>query len=395
MKTLIELYDERPLENVLATEVFRPETTVFLCPTGTAYDKQIKGKMNSFFSKRGVNTKIVFKPVDMYNAKSIQKCLCETVKEYPDCALDITGGTNDALFAAGMLCAETSVPVFTYSRKKNSFFEINNAGFAEMKCAVSYGVEDCILMAGGALKQGRVDNSILSNYMDIIDPFFEVYRKNRNSWVSAVSFIQQISGREYSNELRVQGQYIQKGERGKKIEAPAAILSGCAKIGMLKDLMIDPDKGVRFEFADENVRAWLRDIGAVLELYVYKACIDTGVFNNVISSAVVDWEGEPGKTGVTNEIDVVATSGVIPAFISCKTCDVKTEALNELSILRDRFGGEMATAALVTTRYTQAITRRRAMELGIDLIDLNDITKGNLPARLKRLSVKNIKTNNK
>ena len=32
MKTLIELYDERPIENILATEVFRPERTVFLCP---------------------------------------------------------------------------------------------------------------------------------------------------------------------------------------------------------------------------------------------------------------------------------------------------------------------------------------------------------------------------
>ena len=31
MKTLIELYDERPIENVLGTEVFRPERTVFLC----------------------------------------------------------------------------------------------------------------------------------------------------------------------------------------------------------------------------------------------------------------------------------------------------------------------------------------------------------------------------
>ena len=31
METLIELYDNRPLENVLATEVFRPARTVFVC----------------------------------------------------------------------------------------------------------------------------------------------------------------------------------------------------------------------------------------------------------------------------------------------------------------------------------------------------------------------------
>ena len=32
METLIELYDERPLENVLGVEMFRPERVVYVCP---------------------------------------------------------------------------------------------------------------------------------------------------------------------------------------------------------------------------------------------------------------------------------------------------------------------------------------------------------------------------
>ena len=36
MKTLIELYDERPIENVLGTEMFRPEETIFICPPEVA-----------------------------------------------------------------------------------------------------------------------------------------------------------------------------------------------------------------------------------------------------------------------------------------------------------------------------------------------------------------------
>ncbi|MBO6093562.1 MAG: DUF1887 family protein, partial [Oscillospiraceae bacterium] len=114
-------------------------------------------------------------------------------------------------------------------------------------------------------------------------------------------------------------------------------------------------------------------------------CLETGVFDDVMTSAVVDWEGEEVRVGVTNEIDVVATRGVIPVFISCKTSEVKTEALNELSILRDRFGGEMAKAVLVTTRSTAAITRRRAMELKIDILDLKDITSSAFRTRIARL----------
>ncbi|MEI3427884.1 MAG: hypothetical protein V8Q82_01320 [Christensenellales bacterium] len=62
-----------------------------------------------------------------------------------------------------------------------------------------------------------------------------------------------------------------------------------------------------------------------------------------------------------------------PIFISCKTCDVKTEALNELAILRDRFGGQIARAAIVTAERGRAPMRHRAMELGIDVIDLEDL----------------------
>ena len=32
VQTLVELYDERPLENVLGVEIFRPERVIYVCP---------------------------------------------------------------------------------------------------------------------------------------------------------------------------------------------------------------------------------------------------------------------------------------------------------------------------------------------------------------------------
>ena len=40
MKTLVELYDDCPIENVLAADTFRPERTVYLCPSEIAQDKE-------------------------------------------------------------------------------------------------------------------------------------------------------------------------------------------------------------------------------------------------------------------------------------------------------------------------------------------------------------------
>ena len=56
-------------------------------------------------------------------------------------------------------------------------------------------------------------------------------------------------------------------------------------IGFIRDLSVVPEESVSFHFRDAQVRAWLRDVGSVLELYVYKTCLDTGLFQDVITSA--------------------------------------------------------------------------------------------------------------
>ena len=53
MKTLIELFDERPIENVLATEMFRPEKTVFICPPEIARNIMLRDRLKLYFRKRG------------------------------------------------------------------------------------------------------------------------------------------------------------------------------------------------------------------------------------------------------------------------------------------------------------------------------------------------------
>ena len=385
MKTLIELYDERPLENVLSTEVFRPERTVFLCPPEVAGNRELQGKLREYFRHRGVACECAFLSVSLLDAEAVAKRLGEVIEGYDDCALDIAGGTDAALFAGGLVCAERDIPVFTYSRRRNMFFDIRRADFArDLPCPVRLKVEDTFLMAGGSMRRGRVDNAILSRYLNVIEPLFGIYLKHRREWPKAITYIQRVSQNE---GLDAQGDYIVKGEHGKTVAAPMGALEELEGAGLIHGLKASPEGKISFAFADAQVRAWLRDVGSALELYVYKACLGLGVFDDVVTSAVVDWQGRPpGPDSVTNEIDVMATSGVKPFFISCKTCAAHTEALNELAILRDRFGGEVARAAIVTAERGRGPMRSRAMELGIDVIDLDDLSSMDaLQARLRAL----------
>ena len=385
MKTLIELYDERPIENVLASEVFRPERTVFLCPQDIIRNKQLVAKLKEYYIYRGLDTELVFLESSMYNADKLLKQLQNVVRKYPDCVVDITGGTDAALFACGRLTETDDTPAFTYSRKRGCFFDIHKAPFADnVRCSLAHTVEDCFRMAGGNMRTGRVDNGILKNYIGTFDGFFGTYFSARSEWNSFVGYIQTVSAQSKNAKLSldVSAPYTVKNERGRKTDCNEKILLRLADLGYIKKLRIDRGQLVSFSFADSRIRTWLRDVGSVLELYVYKAALDSGRFNDVVTSAVVDWEGVGGKDAVTNEIDVMAMAGIVPVFISCKTCAVTTEAINELAVLRDRFGGYGAKAIIVTSQYCRSITRHRAFELGIIVLDLNDLKTGDLSEKL-------------
>ena len=49
MNTLIELYDERAIENVLAADMYRPQRIIYLCPTEVAQSREHQKKIGDFF----------------------------------------------------------------------------------------------------------------------------------------------------------------------------------------------------------------------------------------------------------------------------------------------------------------------------------------------------------
>ena len=386
VRTLVELYDERPLENVLGVEMFRPEQVIYVCPEGTPEDAE--GQLKTYFSHRGISVATRFLYVDTFDTQAILRLFRMILQEHPEAVIDITGGTDDVLFAAGLACSEEKIPVVTYSRTRNSFYSIQHAPDAHgVPCGITFSVEDCFLMAGGSMRKGRVDNSILSRYMDDIDPFFRVFLKYRTRWDRIVTYIQRVSAarEDGSYSLGVKGDYNVKGEHGARLDAPEDALRDLEKLRLISALEIETGESVSFCFRDPQVRAWLRDVGSVLELYVYKACLDSGLFDDVRTSAVVDWNGDGISNAVTNELDVMCTRGITPVFISCKTCAIRTEALNELAVLRDRFGGEIARAAIVTAEPAGAAARNRAAELNIRVIDVNDLQDGLLGRSIGRM----------
>ena len=68
MKTLIELFDIRPIENVLGTEVFRPQETIVLFPPEAGSEKLLKKTMEEYFRYRNCPVKVTVVPVSLLDA---------------------------------------------------------------------------------------------------------------------------------------------------------------------------------------------------------------------------------------------------------------------------------------------------------------------------------------
>ena len=383
MRTLIELYDTSPIRNVLATVMFRPQEMILICPPEVAEDPNQKRSLRDFFAYLNCPVKLTLIPVTLLDAGKTERVLREVLESHQDCAIDISGGTDAALFAAGVASGDT--PVFTYSVRKDTFFEIKNAPFARsLPNTVHLDVRSCLMMAGGTLLPGREDNAGLAERSDRIDRLFRVYSVFRPQWNRQISYIQKISSAE-PGVLEAGGQLREKAGN-KNVDADGEFFGALEEAGLILNLQYT-DESVSFRFPDERVRFWLRDVGAVLELQVFRACRAAGCFDDVVLSAVVNWQsGKINRDSVTNEIDVMAVQGIQPVFISCKTSEVHTDALNELAILRDRFGGKFARAILVTsgvTGKTREPVRRRADKLGIELVEWEDMSLESLINRLR------------
>ena len=73
MRTLIELFDEHPIHNVLGTETFLPEQTLFLCQSWVGNDMQ--EKLRKYFEERGCSSRILFLPVNLLDAEAVARIM--------------------------------------------------------------------------------------------------------------------------------------------------------------------------------------------------------------------------------------------------------------------------------------------------------------------------------
>ncbi len=389
-ETIIEIYDEEQIYNVLAPVQFKPKNAVYI-GTRKLKNKKLKNNIISCLRAMSLDTRCFFYSTDMLSIDAVIAELENIIATFGDCAIDLTGGSEVALVAVGMIAKEKNIPLFRYDRFTCSYKNIRACEAAEnVKADPAFNINALLALSGGAMKS----HGHLS--IDTIDPETErdifrvwsIYKNNHRGWHKSVSYLQQISKGLEGKELHVDAGAVVYGN-AKISGADSDIMAALCEAGIIRNFKND-GRRISFDYKNELMRSCLIDIGICLELYVFAASKSMGIYSDVQISVVVDWDGIlDARINTINEIDVVLVHGFVPIFISCKSGTVNVTTLNEIKTLAKQFGGKYARPVLVTMsdiKNRDRFLTQRAADMGVEIIDRADLINEKLSKRLYTVS---------
>lgn len=393
MKVLIELYDtEDPILNVLSCLAIKPDEVIFIGEERTK-KQRFQRPLKRVLEMSGLNIPLRFVSLKLTDISIAADCIADMIKEHinDECILDVTGGNDLLLLAAGMCCSKQDIQVIRHRVGSNRLRYLwgRNAGMEE-EYNIRINIAQAISLSGGELQRhGHFDVADMDDsFHEMIVRMFGVYSENRQKWPRFVRYLQQTVDFQSCDEDNL---WVQAPKRlycaGHPLHADLKILGDLADIGAIEDIRVGASE-CSFRYTSPKIRKYLHDVGIWLELFMYSTMLQSGIFDHVDSSVVVSWDDDDEQPDTLNEVDVIATAGVGRIFISCKTAIPDNAALNEIAVLAERFGGRYAIPVMATMcdlKQEAPAILHRAMEMGISVIDADDLSPKTLTKKLETL----------
>lgn len=410
--TYVELFDKTHTANVCAMLTNPPDRVIII---GEKYKNLEKhaDRYREVIHARGAETEIIPMSVNKNNISAITELLCSLVEKYGDVHLDLTGGEDLFLCAAGIVYERykregVHVNMHRFNIRSNRVIDCDLDGVTVMDNSLpEISVEENIRIWGG-LVIGKPDSSELldSDAEQDIRDMWDICRRDVKAWNRQINVLNAAESRRSikSTHLLTEApvsrmtSFLSDEDRDHIVDDD--ILYLLYEKGLVRTYRID---GGSFEVKYKNplVKRCLTKAGQVLELMILlcaKNARDVNgapTYNDAKSGVRIDWDGdvEPkkGKYDTENELDVMLMHGALPVFISCKNGSFDTEELYKLNSVADRFGREYAKKIIVATALDSLgglgrYIRQRAADMDIRIIDdAQDMTETELTELIKSL----------
>lgn len=382
MECLVKIYDTEQINNLISILAFKPQSVVFLYDRKLTEEKDLTA-VETACTNKVENINFEFVNVNSQNLYDIVKKCKNIIRRKAGCVFDITGGEELTVIGMYLCCVRNFAPVYKINIDSCEFINVYGCNqIKEMFTPPELDLETVLASTGARIERCCHPTPDEYQFNDLMS-FCNVVFNDIYSWKELCIYIQ--NGMKNSKGLYSEIQfYYEKNSADPKTKISInseKILISAEKFSLIKDLELRNDC-IKFIFSNIKTEKYMTDFGSWLEIYTYITLKKSNVFRDVKLSAKIEWDSDSrNNSKVTNEIDVTFFQGITPVFVSCKLSDPNAEALQELSIYRNYFGGRRSKCILVTTsnlRVDKPHIITRAHEMDIHIIDRNDIISGTL-----------------
>ena len=391
--TIVELFDEKPINNIIGALAFHPDRVVYIGGLSQRHfeNRKLPILKRFFAQKQMPELEIRYVQVRKDSLQDIIARFEEIRAAYDDCNfhIEVTGGEELVLIALGVLCERyPSLRLYQISSKLRHVRTFSVAGEdgvkTDMVCRNS--VRENLMLHGASVISADGSDFLPEGWqftedflhdlglmwetmrsgLDECDPQGDVSPYNWNQAISSL-------GRLYAdfalpddpNCIQVEKSFFHDTfllmPEHRQLQN---YLFYFLRLDLL-DYRIG-EETVELEFKNAQVRKCLTTAGILLELKTYLIC---------------------------RELTVIAACGMVPYFISCKNGQFTAEELYKLYAVSEQFGKGYCKRILVTTSLRYAVDNarqrlqllQRAEDMGIVILeDVHTMTDAEFSAELAR-----------
>lgn len=391
MKTLIELYDNEAIENILAPITIHPERVIYLWDESVngLVDGNREGGIRRFLNSQKPVSSAIFYEIESTELVDIRSELEKILSQYEDCVIDFTGGSGILFFAVSMYAKDHHTPGFFIdfsSRKMVDLFGCEKLT-REFKMPSLTSKELFRITGGSVYRYGNFEEVWKEKeFQEDVQNVWRLYFQSPDSWHNQMEYLEYVN-EHYENEASPLA-----------ILAPSMVnaynrmyknnrnhLEEWKEIGILRYFYTENNM-IHILFKNDAIKRCMTKLKSSFLLYLYALAKSTDIFDEVRISLMVDSDEISRQYhNVASKIDLLLMKGIVPIFVKC-TVDAPTrQDLEGLYMQARKFGGRLSKMLIVTTkdvRYAHPATAESARSLGIEMLDRYDLPQKNFLKQL-------------
>lgn len=378
MRILIDFYDSDSSNNIMPIISVKPDRVLFL------YDKNItkRKSIDLIFkacSKHLPDMQFEVYTVDSKNIYEISDLIARLISPDHEYMIDLSGGLGLMQVAGYRAGTTLNISMLHADMMNDTILDVIRN---QKACDITHVTLEDYLTSKGAYLIGTSHLQPEKNDFKNLGRLSKYIFRDIKTWSTTCRYMQVTMAGKKSLMLRNKAT-IRFNQR--PISPDRKLLELSQKLGFIKNLVYE--KEISFQFTSPMTKQYLTNYGIWLELFVYMEARKLKEIKDLRIGAMIDWDDNDGIEFVGNEIDVVLSKHSRPIFISCKLTDIDTATINEIVINTKRVGGTNGKGILVTfsnIKSTNSWNLKRATDMGIKILDKDDIMSGSFDQILER-----------